>query len=448
MANSTWRRKNWIAIFAGEGAIQAAQGTALADGDLDTRDKCTLEINENFTRGEERDCQDEHIVGRPVQRRYLGFRFTYDKVNPQIMARWGAWQLGDTASVTGTPANEVQTLTYSGSVTSGTFTLSYTIEGRTGVTKSIAYDATAAQIQAALYNPAASISNLIKQGDVVASGTWGGGGIVLTFGGRLAKWNLPLPTVGGSVGGGGSIAIAQTTAGDQNYHAITRSSSEIKVLTSFACGNLSGSPALRKYFDVAVDSIERTVDLDTQNVRMVVTCYAPFYFDTFAGSIPACVNITPLKSTEVGFSINSVWQTVDMVNHSDVVSDNVPYDSTFVFDDVDPSSAPERGNQPSALFTGEFYSDESTALATLADLADVDGSSQSTVIYNIHYGKGGNRFTVKSPENFVFWQSPRHGYAGPLEKKTARIFGEPWGVTGAPVSYEAYLAQTAEFNQT
>jgi hypothetical protein len=449
MAVQTWRKKNWFAAFSATGKQQSAMGTYLATADIDTRHTCEIEISEAIERGEERDCQNVNIVGRPVRTRLMPFRITYRKVTPTILAFWAAYKEGGESYTAGSPADEVQTLTRTGTVSGGTFTLSLTLEGRTGITNDIAWNATPAQVQAALYAPTASISKLIQQGDVVVTGDWTGG-MVLTFGGRLAKWNLPILVVGnGSITGGGTVDIAQTTAGAQRSHVITRSTGDDKILFSFVTGDINSTVAQRKYGDAYVDGFEIQNDAGDGNVGLVVTGACNYNYEELSGySVPACVNPAPLRTTEVRVQINSVWWTVDVVSHTVNISDNVPQAALFRFDDVDPSVAPERGNQPSQLFTGEFYGDEESALRILAESSNTATSSQTTVVYNIHYGHGGNRFSIIAPEAYVYPQSPIEGFAGELEEKTVRVFGEPWGVTGTPVNYAAAISQSTAFLTT
>lgn len=101
--------------------------------------------------------------------------------------------------------NEVQTATITGAPTGGTFTLTYS--GQT--TAAIAYNATAATVQAALE----ALSNLAP-GDVVVTGN-AGGPYTLTFGGTLLGDNVASLTATASLTGGTSpgVTMATTTAG-------------------------------------------------------------------------------------------------------------------------------------------------------------------------------------------------------------------------------------------
>lgn len=106
--------------------------------------------------------------------------------------------------LTGTNTNEVQTIAKTGTVTGGSFTAAF--DGSTTVT--IAYNATAAQVQTAL-------ESILGVGNVAcAGGALPGTGVTVTFKGELAYQNVPLLTIDTTaITGGGSIGAAETTAG-------------------------------------------------------------------------------------------------------------------------------------------------------------------------------------------------------------------------------------------
>lgn len=108
---------------------------------------------------------------------------------------------------TGASQNDVQTLTITGTPTGGTFTLSF--NGYT--TAAIAYNATAAAVQAAL-----ELLPNIGSGNVTCTGgALPGTGVTITFGGLLANEPQPVITTTDSLTGGSSpaSAIAHTTTG-------------------------------------------------------------------------------------------------------------------------------------------------------------------------------------------------------------------------------------------
>lgn len=104
---------------------------------------------------------------------------------------------------TSAAVNEVQTLTATGTVSGGTYAL--VLDGVT--IASVAHNATVATIQAAI-NAALGAGQI-----TVGGGAFPGTPLTFTFGGVYAGTNVPTITVTDAVTGGGSIAMAQTTAG-------------------------------------------------------------------------------------------------------------------------------------------------------------------------------------------------------------------------------------------
>lgn len=100
--------------------------------------------------------------------------------------------------------SEVQAITITGAPTGGTFTI--TFDGET--TAAIAYNATAATVQAALE----ALSN-VNPGDITVGGA--AGAWTLTFGGRYAEQSVPQVTAASSLTGGADPAVtpSTTTAG-------------------------------------------------------------------------------------------------------------------------------------------------------------------------------------------------------------------------------------------
>ena len=112
-----------------------------------------------------------------------------------------------TAGAPSAGTNAVQTVTITGTPTGGSIRLTY--EGRT--TGAIAYNASAADVQAALI-----ALDVFASGDVVGSGgPFPDSAVVLTFGGNYAKQPVSAITASSSLTGGTSpaVSVAQTTAG-------------------------------------------------------------------------------------------------------------------------------------------------------------------------------------------------------------------------------------------
>lgn len=442
MANARFRQENFFAAFSGIGKKQTAFGTYLANADIDTRDKCTVEVRKILQRSDERDCGDRYLIEQPIRRRSHEVRFTYDRVTAQIAARWLAYFFGVAAAPTGTPANEVKTLTRSGTVSGGTFTVSITLEGRTGVSAPIAFDVTAAQLQTALTNPASTLGRIIKNGDVSVSGDWTAG-MVCTFGGRLANADLPVFTIDNAlITGGGTVVSTETTPGANKYHAITATSDGSKPLFSFALGDELGSIATDKYGDAVVGQIDINTSAESDSVQLVATVPCNYIVSEEASfSVPACVVPTALRPYDCRLSINGTYETRDLWTHTANLNDNVPIEAAYAYDDIDLSLALQRGRQPSYELAAEIYGQKEAATYQLA----LNELTQAPVNWTKHYGHPGNRVSIIGANTKIKPQDTSDGFAGPLSESIFRINGTPFGTSGAPLHVDAYLAQTTAF---
>jgi hypothetical protein len=130
---------------------------------------------------------------------------------------WWLWIFHGAETVTPSGTNAVQTIATTGTPTGGTFTL--TFEGRT--TAPIAFNATAAVVQAALE----ALPN-IGTGNVLGGGGPLPTGVTLTFQNALAKRPIaPLTANSAGLTGGASptATVAQTTPGVLAVHTFTPS---------------------------------------------------------------------------------------------------------------------------------------------------------------------------------------------------------------------------------
>jgi hypothetical protein len=148
----------------------------------------------------------------------------------------GPYEAGDASA-------EIVTIARTGTVTGGTFTLS--VAGET--TAAIAYNATAAQVQAAL-----ELLDAIDPGELTVTGGPGGtADLVITWNSRGNKPNI---TLTGSVTGGGSYAATVTPGTDGGVGAATdgreSTANIVGILETFL-------PWQTKYRDVEVSVLYR-----------------------------------------------------------------------------------------------------------------------------------------------------------------------------------------------
>ena len=187
-------------------------------------------------------------------------------------------------------ANEQQFLTRSGTVSGGTYTLAYS--GQT--TSAIAYDATAATVQAALI----ALSN-IGIGDVSVTGT-AATALVVTFQGALAGTNVGALTVDNTgITGGGTVVVATAVGG-------TGASGTHRAFDATGTDGRQKARAVLE-FDVTVDSSGRhywaaTAVHDFGAYHQTAPAWVGGYFFTGAGGVDLA---------EAHLASNPAWHMVE-----------------------------------------------------------------------------------------------------------------------------------------
>lgn len=117
-------------------------------------------------------------------------------------------------SPVGSVTDEVQKITPSGTISGGTFTLTYS----TQTTSAIPYNATAAEIQAALW----ALSNIADGDVIVVGGPLPTYPVYVFFQGLLKQTNVGLITDTESLTGGGTLTESELVAGATAYTSIAR----------------------------------------------------------------------------------------------------------------------------------------------------------------------------------------------------------------------------------
>lgn len=445
MPNTPRRLVDRFLAISSEAKVQPDFNTGLLNADLDLRHRAEITIAEVISREEVRDCRNEFLIDEKIRTRALRWTLNYPEVTPQLLAIWSAYYLGAEAGPTGTPANETQTLTRSGTVSGGTFTLSLTLEGRTATTKPIAFDATTADIKAALE---ASRMIIIQPGDVEVTGDWTGGMVVeFVETGRLGRANLPLLVADSTaITGGGSIAVAETVAGAQNAFDFTVSPSRVKPRFSMMLGWEDVTDRFEKYVGAVVESLDLNLQR-RQNVGLtvsIITPWEPEILDTY--TVPECYNPNALLTDDCRVSIDANWETLDINTLSLSMNDNVPIDdiSAFGFDAVD-IQVLERGDQPSYQMTASLFASEGDNIYDLA----LNERTADEVAVIVHCGNPGNRISYTLEYAKIKFQDNRFGFAGALNKSTVNFNATPYRLDASyPIEAEAYLDQATPFLET
>jgi hypothetical protein len=145
----------------------------------------------------------------------LGFVRGPARILAAPMSQAAPGSIGDVIKLTGSDVNEVQSLTITGTPTGGTFKLVF----RDVATATIAYNATASAVQAALE----AISTIGAGSVVCTGGPLPGTAVTITFQGTLAGRNVPTLAPSAVAFTGGTtpaVAVTTTTPGSGLYDPV------------------------------------------------------------------------------------------------------------------------------------------------------------------------------------------------------------------------------------
>jgi hypothetical protein len=195
------------------------------------------------------------------------FQVTFLENNANVLGL--AYRTGTSPTPSGSTANEVQTITISGTPTGGTFVLDFNGQPTTD----LAYNATASAVQTAL-----QALSTIGAGNVTVSGS-AGGPYTVTFAGTLAAANVPQMVAVGNFTGGTSpsIAVATTTAGSAgSLLTITDDTTGLRDVRAFCFDLIQGSNHLRFYVpqgEVTDQGSIKYVTDDLIQYQVTITAY-------------------------------------------------------------------------------------------------------------------------------------------------------------------------------
>ena len=437
MAGSFRNRKLFVA-YSGAFKRQSAFGTPLATADINTRHPQSTPTypGRTVTREQIRDCSGEYLIREDLTSRLSRLRFSFD-ADAFLIAGWLAYAQGAAAAPSGTQANEVQTITPTGTISGGTYNVAMTFEGITD-NVDIPWNATAAETKTYLES-----LRPIKAGNVGVTGTLATT-VVITFQGKLASYNMPALTIDGALlTGGGTIALSTTTPGTSKVHEITRTTNSQTPVTSIIVGFEGDTGNFEKFKDYVVNSVtirgalrgKVTVELDLIGSADVLTA--------IGYSVPACVNINPIYTKDCRLEVNSTFISSSMREFTYTYSNNIfSGDDAFPYDDIDVERL-EHGDRTSS-FTFSVYGSKGDTIYTL-------GEAESVVPVNLYLGSPSNRVIIDAPKTSIKLADDPIAFAGEANRSTINITGTPFydsGTSGTPDRVHYYGNETATFLAT
>jgi hypothetical protein len=416
---------------------QTGFDSALANSDLNAAMPLGALPTFEIVRRELRDCRGR-IKGFPVDTKLVRWTFDFPAVTPQFVFGWLALARGAVANPTGTPADETQTLALGGA-TGGSYTLTFTFEGLTGTTDPIAYNATNAQIQAAL-----EALRSVNTGNVTVTGA---SPKTITFGGKLAKTNVPLITVTDNTTGGTGVVVSAGVAGAQRVHTATRQTSDALVLTSLCYGFENDSTPPVKLKNLGVDSIDLQIPRrgDVSMKLSLIGSAKKFPQEGFA--LPACVTPKPLKSEDCRLKVAGNFYNDELREAAYKTVNNILTDAdAFPFDSVHIGNIERQDDSefiPESLNYNVFGSD--------GDANYTLGEAEEAVSTSLLLGQPGNRVEILSPETFLKLANDPVQFVGTGNKSAIFVEGTPLAadsLNGAYNTVFGYLSQSTAFLTT
>jgi hypothetical protein len=427
------RGRKLVVAFSGSYKRQSAFGTPLATADIDTRHPQSTPTfpGRTITREEIRDCTGEYVIREDITSRLARLSFSFD-ADARNIAGWLAYAQGAAAAPSGTQTAVVWTVTITGTLTAGFFTISHTNEGITD-TVDIPYNATTAEIQTLL-----ETLRTIKKGNVTVAGTnLPTGPFTITGFGKLAAGAVTIPTISNTGLTGGTAAIALTTAGDNKTANITRTTQDQNPLFSLIVGFDGDSTNPDKYKDMVVNTVtirgalrgKVSVELELLGSQdlIPVTGYV----------MPACVNIDPIYTRDCRAVINSVFASSEMREFSYTYSNNIfSGDDAFPYDDIDIVRL-EHGDRTSS-FTFSVYGSKGDTLYNLAE-------TETVVPVRLLVGPPVKRVEVNAAKTNVKLEDNPITFAGEALRSAYGLLGTPFydaGTAGTPDKVIYYGPET------
>lgn len=411
---NSFRGRKLVVAFPGTYKQQTAFNVALANSVIDTRHPQTTPVfpGKTVTREDVKDCSGEYLIRQDITSRLSRLAFSFD-ADARLVAGWLAYAQGVAAAPTGTQTAEVWTITPTGTISGGTWKILHTFEGISDTSRDIAWNATTADIKAALEE-----MRTFKKGSVTVTGTLATT-VVITAAGRIAAGDIAVPTLsGGTLTGGGTIAIATTTPGTSKTAMITRTNLDAVPLLSLIIGFDGDTTPPDKFKNVVVNTVtirgtvrgKVTVDLDLFGSAATLAA--------LAYAMPACVNINPIYTRDCRLVIDGIFVTDNLREFTYTFSNNIfTGDEAFPYDDIDVARF-THGDRTST-FSFSIYGSKGDTIYTLAD-------NESKVPVRLIVGPPVNRVEINAPVTSVRLDDNPIAFAGEAGRSAMAITGVPF----------------------
>lgn len=416
------RRKSYKFAFSGVGAVQPDFDTAMPDASLDTAWNITSDtlpsVEEELTRN--LDCTQQDLTGVELQRRFARWGIDFE-ADPAMLAPAVAYLAGVASAPTGTPANQVFTLTRAGA-TSGTFKLLLPVGARLKETAPIPYNFDAAALKRYLENLTA-----IGRGQLTVA-SLGGGVFTITVGGNLARGSLGLLTADVSgLNGGASVGIVETTAAVQRAHAIHRTTGDQTPAFSAGVGSETSARAIRKWISLVVDSFRVGGGRDAPRLTasLALAGSAEPHFAAADFILPECQIYRAARFLDcdliidgVSYQDSNLWRRFELRAANNVVTD----EDANTDRDEDIHRA-ERADQRAFVIDADVSGEEGDDLFEMA-------KSHAEVPASLRIGREGNNVTFAAAKALLSLRGSGLAFGGSLRRSAITLSIEPELIPG------------------
>lgn len=428
---TTRRRAELVTALSGVAAIQTDFDTPRLESVLDTAWPMTSDSYPNVVQEIDRilSCDQQDLTAKEVMRRITRFDMDYD-ADPILMAIHAAYLLGVAAAPTGSPANEVQTLTKVGS--GGTFRIGLPVPNSSIVkyTPQLPFGVTAAALKTALEN-----INLIGRGNVQVTfldPDW-----TITFQNNLANADMPLLTLDTALLTGGVHTIVQTTQGVQRKHTLTRISGFQPPAYDLAVGFRNSDKNMRFHKSGVADTMRITGSAAQPRVQvnwgMIASGEVTLVSDAYVP--PTCEIFRPARFRDTlivldGTDYSGLLKDFELTISNGLITD----DDAYTAQDEDIHRA-ERADQRSFILNLGILGEHGDTIHDMAEaLAEVAGT--------FRVGRSGRNLTFNIPKGSVSLRDPVVGYDGTAKRSKINIQVEPELIPGdatTPYTVDAYV---------
>lgn len=432
------RRSSYIFALSGVGAVQPNFDTAMPDAALNTAWTITSDTLPGVEEELQRtlDCTGQDLIGLELIRRVARWNFDFE-ADPTLIAPAVAYLAGAAGAPTGTPANQVFTVTIVG--TGGTFFFRLPVGSRMKDAAPLPYNPAASDIKRVLENLTA-----IGRGQLVVT-SLGGGAFTVEVAGNLARGSLGALTADDTAltGPGAGVTVEETTPAVQRAHGITRTNGVQPPPWSAIVGSKTSGRALRKWFSLVADSLR--IGGGRANPRLTASMGVGGSAEKkYAGGgyvLPACQIYRAARFLDcdliidgVSYQANNLWRAFELR-----ASNGLILDEDAQTDQDEDIHRAERADQRPFVIDATILGEEGDDLHALAE-------SRGEVEVSLRVGRSGLNTTFDAPKAVVSLRNPAVVFDGTARRSALALTIEPELIPGdstTPWTATANVGQSA-----